>query len=138
METTKLWNQHRWEIALLILQQFLFLQYETGEGRVSVESYLGYGTVLHLNISNLHPHNYYRIQNGHMEGILNVGTQISPKPLYYKLTTIATFVQNAFFNNHLVENSDSCIGNLTHRQINIIKAITEYPKMHSRSSLPTG
>jgi len=104
---------------------------------------MGYGSVIHLNISNLHHDDYFRIHGGNVDGTLSIGTGSFPQPVAYKMATIATFMHENFWNNATMFQSNGICGEgvsyyLPRWQNNTIKALKAYPALKGRLFPPTG
>lgn len=112
-------------------------------GSVSVEGFMGYGTVYTLYISKLSHSDIYKIKGGDLDGTLSIGTIDNPEPLAYKMGTIANFIQDAFWNNSTTFFSNGICSeidglNLQQRQANVLKAMGEYPILNGLTSKPLG
>lgn len=123
-------NVTRYEQSDSQLADFLLSQ-DIKFGSVSVEDYMGYGSVVYLNISNFHHNDYHKMHGGQKDASLSIGTASSPQPVAYKLATIATFIHENFFNNASVFlNKGICNEGVTfylpNRQNNTIMALAEY------------
>ncbi|XP_052089245.1 uncharacterized protein LOC127725986, partial [Mytilus californianus] len=119
----------------------ILLSYDTDVGSVSVENYMGYGTVYKLDISKLSHNDFYKIKGGHLDGTLNIGTVGNPEPLAYKMGSIAYFIQDTFWNNSTTFLSNGICSevdglNLPQRQTNVVKALGEYPGLNGIISTP--
>ncbi|VDI49238.1 Hypothetical predicted protein [Mytilus galloprovincialis] len=115
--------------------------YDTEIGSVSVEDFMGYGTVYTLYISKLSHSDIYTIKGGNLDGTLSIGTIDNPEPLAYKMGTIANFIQDAFWNNSTTFFSNGICSeidglNLPQRQANVVKVMGEYPILNGLTSKP--
>ncbi|CAG2229464.1 unnamed protein product [Mytilus edulis] len=134
-KTVKRYEQSASQIAEILLS------YDTDIGSLSVEDYMGYGTIYSLDISKLSHSDIYKINGGHLDGTLSIGTVANSEPLAYNMGTIAYFIQDVFWNNSTAFISNGICSeeggfNLQQRQANVVKAIGEYPILNGLTSKP--
>ncbi|XP_071136831.1 uncharacterized protein [Mytilus edulis] len=134
-KTVKRYEQSASQIAEILLS------YDTDIGSLSVEDFMGYGTVYKLDFSKLSHSDIYKIKGGHLDGTLSIGTVANSEPLAYNMGTLAYFIQDVFWNNltSLISNgicSEEGGLNLQQRQANVVKAIGEYPILNGVTSKP--
>ena len=110
---------------------------------MSVEEYLGYGSVVHLNVSNLHHSDYFKIHGGKLDASLSLGTTNDHQPVAYTLVTIARIMKEEFFvNASLFQASGLCGEGVTYYlprwQNNTLRALAEYAKNSGTLYPPQG
>lgn len=112
---------------------------QEGAGATSVDNYMGYGTVIIMDPTQIHHIDLHNLKGGKSVGTLSVGLESDPEPISYKLATIAYFIEDSFWNNGI--DSETCneqARNLSGLQSNLIKALSEYPRLYGIQSPPKG
>lgn len=95
------------------------------------QRYLGYGTVLQLNMTKFRHTDYPHIQGGQLVKTFSYGSSQSPEPIAVKMVTIAEALDKNFWSNMpSIQEYGVCtnasIINLEEKKTNIIRALSEY------------
>lgn len=114
----------------------MFQKNDGGTGTyIELESYLGYGSVIHLDTGRLHHSDFTSIKGGQVDSTHIVGKDGAPQPVAYTMATLARFMETDFTNTKCGDRLSERLGAIRN---NTVTALSEYAGLHGISQSPSG